>query len=338
MIVIVGIVILIQTRKKQQQALASEPEIPTVPVSEVLPSENPSVPEPALQVPEPQPEEVVEVPASNPDEVVEAQNETAELVEDAGVTSPEAKELIDQAIEARKAGKVIASRDLLNEALKFPLSEAIREEVKTQLSKLSERWLFSRDVLVGDTLTENYRVRPGDLLSRIGDQYKVPYQIIQEINGISRPEQLQAGQNIKVIKGPFNAIVSKSSYTMDLYLQDKFVKSYRVGIGLPERQTPTGLWQVKSGDKLIKPTWTDPDTGRTYIADDPDYPLGSRWIGLEGLEGEAKGRTGFAIHGTKDPESIGTQSSKGCIRLYNGDVIEAFNLLFAGQSLVRVTD
>ncbi|HPY76430.1 MAG TPA: L,D-transpeptidase, partial [Anaerohalosphaeraceae bacterium] len=61
-------------------------------------------------------------------------------------------------------------------------------------------------------------------------------------------------------------------------------------------------------------------------------------IGLEGLEGDAKGRTGFAIHGTKDPETIGTQSSKGCIRLYNGDVIELYNLLFAGYSQVRVAD
>ena len=126
---------------------------------------------------------------------------------------------------------------------------------------------------------------------------------------------------------------------MDLYLQDKYVKSYRVGIGESgRRETPTGLWRVRPGDKLIKPTWTDPDTGRTYVADDPDYPLGSRWIGLEGLEGAAKGRTGFAIHGTKDPETIGTRSSKGCIRLYNGDVIEAYNLLFTGHSLVRVVE
>ena len=59
MIVIVGIVILIQTRKKRQQAVASEPEIPTVSLQEVLPSEDVSSPESALQVPEPQPQEAV---------------------------------------------------------------------------------------------------------------------------------------------------------------------------------------------------------------------------------------------------------------------------------------
>ena len=66
--------------------------------------------------------------------------------------------------------------------------------------------------------------------------------------------------------------------------------------------------------------------------------MGSRWIGLNGLKGDAKDRTGFGIHGTKDPESIGTRSSMGCIRLYNGDVIEVYNLLAAGISDVRVVD
>jgi len=95
---------------------------------------------------------------------------------------------------------------------------------------------------------------------------------------------------------------------------------------------------VESDGKLIKPTWTDPDTGSTYVGDDPDYPLGSRWIALEGLEGAATGRTGFAIHGTKDPESIGTRSSRGCIRLYNGDVVEVYNLLYNGISEVLIMD
>jgi lipoprotein-anchoring transpeptidase ErfK/SrfK len=159
-----------------------------------------------------------------------------------------------------------------------------------------------------------------------------------QINGISRPELLRAGQNIKVINGPFNAVVYKNSFVMDVYLQNKYVKTYRVGLGRQEYETPNGRWRVEAGGKLIKPTWTDPDTGRTYVGDDPDYPLGSRWIALEGLDDEAKGRTGFAIHGTKDPESIGTRSSRGCIRLFNGDAIEVYNLLYGGISEVLVKD
>ena len=73
-------------------------------------------------------------------------------------------------------------------------------------------------------------------------------------------------------------------------------------------------------------------------SDDPDYPLGSRWIALEGISGEAKGRSGFAIHGTKIPEEIGTAGSRGCIRLYNSDAILVYNLLTPGLSRVEVVD
>jgi len=88
----------------------------------------------------------------------------------------------------------------------------------------------------------------------------------------------------------------------------------------------------------MKPVWTDPSTGKTYYPEDQDYPLGSRWIGLDGIEGGAEGRTGFAIHGTKDPDEIGTAGSQGCIRLHNGDVILAYKLLAPIHSLVRVEE
>jgi len=159
-----------------------------------------------------------------------------------------------------------------------------------------------------------------------------------EVNKISRPELLKAGETIKVIHGPFHVRVYRSTFTMDLYLQETFVRSFRVGIGMPGRETPTGLWRVKPGGKMISPKWTDPDTHKTYTAKDPDYPLGSRWIALEGISGEAKDRTGFAIHGTKKPEEIGTAGSRGCIRLYNGDAILVYNLLTPGLSRVEIVD
>ena len=158
------------------------------------------------------------------------------------------------------------------------------------------------------------------------------------LNNIKDPRSLQAGKNLKVVDGPFRAEVSRSNFTLDIYLGDMFVKTYKVGLGKAQNETPTGLWMVKRGGKLIKPTWTDPDTGKVYVADSPDYPLGSRWIALYGLEGDAKDRTGFAIHGTKEPETIGTRSSRGCIRLHNGEVVEVFNMLVEVDSTVLVKD
>ncbi|MDD5326212.1 MAG: L,D-transpeptidase family protein [Phycisphaerae bacterium] len=254
--------------------------------------------------------------------------------------NPWVTELITEAmsyLEARPA-KVIDARDRLNDALPQPMSEQQRTFIKGQLSELAEKWLFSRTIYPQDKLTGSYKVKPGELFSTIGNRLKVPYEILVEINKIGRPEALQAGEVIKVINGPFHVRVYRSTFTLDLYLQNTYVRSFPVGLGKPGMETPTGLWAVKVDGKMIAPTWTDPVTGKTYESEAPDYPLGSRWIGLEGLEGEAVGRTGFAIHGTKDPNGIGVAESQGCIRLHNGNAVLMYNLLMPGYSRVEVVE
>jgi len=232
--------------------------------------------------------------------------------------------------------RVIEARDKLNEMLSMTISEEQLSSVKKQLSALSEKWLYGRAIFPDDQLCGLYKVEPGDSLEALGRMFKVPYAIIMRINNISDPRALRAGDTIKVINGPFRCKVYRSTFTMDLHLKDTFVRSFTVGLGKPGRETPTGRWMVKG--KLLSPTWTDPDTGKTYEAEDPDYPLGARWIALEGLDGDAKGRTGFAIHGTKNPEQLGTAGSRGCIRLYNEDVKLVYDLLRVGVSDVVVVE
>jgi LysM repeat protein len=252
--------------------------------------------------------------------------------------NPNAAKLVEEANADLTAGKFIAARDKLNEAVRMLLGSPQQAMVKTKLEQLSKMWLYGKDVLSGDTLTSLYTVRPGDSMEIIGKKFKVPYEFLMEINGIAKPEALNVGQKLKVANGPFNVVVSRSTFTMDIYLQTTYVQSFKVGLGKAESETPTGLWRAALGGKMIKPRWTDPKTGKTYKGDDPDYPLGSRWIAIDGIEGNAKGRKGFAIHGTKDPETIGTKSSQGCIRLFNGEAIMVYNMMMPGFSEVRVVD
>ena len=255
-------------------------------------------------------------------------------------STPESTTLINEVttyINA-KPPRIIDARDGLNKTLSIPMTQRQLAFVKGQLSKLSKKWLFSRSVSPRDKLCTHYKVKQGDQFRTIGRKFKVPYGILMQINNISNPRTLQAGETIKVINGPFHCRVYRSTFTMDLYLQDTFVRSFSVGLGRPGTETPTGRWVVKSGGKLISPAWTDPITSKTYEAEDPDYPLGSRWIGLEGIEGAAKDRTGFAIHGTRNPEEVGTAGSRGCIRLYNNDAILVYDLLMAGLSQVIVVE
>ncbi len=234
--------------------------------------------------------------------------------------------------------QIIKARDELNEMLSMPMSRQQLSFIKKQLSELSKKWLFSRAVFADDNLCDRYKVKPADKLQFLGKRFNVPYGIIMQMNRISDPRALRAGSGIKVINGPFHCKIYRSTFTMDLYLQDTFVRSFTIGLGKPGMETPTGRWVVKPTGKLLSPTWTDPDTGKRYEAQDPGYPLGTRWIGLEGVEGEAKGRTGFAIHGTKDPQELVTAQSRGCIRLFNTDVELVYDLLRAGVSQVVIVD
>jgi len=255
-----------------------------------------------------------------------------------GLAGPQVMALLKEAQKDIDETKFIGARDILNDVLNMAMDANLREQVKKQMSSLANEWLFSRTVHFGDNLCSTYKVQPGDILANIATKYKVPYQFLMEINNIRSEKSLQAGQVIKTVNGPFHAIVYRSSFIMDLYLQNVYVKSYRVGLGKDGHETPPGLWRAKIGGKLIKPTWTDPETGKTYHANDPDYPLGSGWIELEGIDSRTRGIEGIAFHGTKDEATIGTKSSRGCIRLYNGELVELYDMFEPGHSELRVVD
>jgi LysM repeat protein len=255
-------------------------------------------------------------------------------------TNPETEAVIAEAMALVRAqpGQVIEARNQLNRVLEMPLMLEQREAVKNEMAKLASEWLFGPAAFAGDTLCDTYVVRRGDLLDVIRRRFKVPYEFLMQINAIPRPQALQAGRALKIVKGPFHGRIYRSQFVLDLYLQDTYVRSFKVGLGKPGYETPVGLWRVQENGKLIKPTWTDPDTGRVYEGSDPDYPLGSRWIALDGVSGAAKGRKGFAIHGTKDPKQIGTVGSRGCIRIHDEDVVLVYNLLVPVYSQVEVVN
>lgn len=330
-LIIIAIVIVFWLRTSSDENIsvaaeskAKEKITPVKPAfTEPSPSRSKREPKPAVKI-EPEPE----FPEITLDSLGEPNSVTAEEI-------AKAMKCLEQGQDG-----IIEARDRLNETLSMPMNNRQLAFVKKQLSNLSIKWLFSRTVFPKDRLCSLYKVQPGDQLRVIGKKHKIPFEILLEINNIDNPRNLRAGDTIKVINGPFHARIYRSTFSMDLYLQNTFVRNFFVGLGKPGRETPTGLWIVEPGGKLIKPTWTDPDTGKTYDAESPDYPLGSRWIRLKGLKGEAVGRTGIAFHGIRDEDFavIGKSGSRGCIRLHNGDAKLIYNLLAPGHSQVAIQD
>ncbi len=241
-------------------------------------------------------------------------------------------------IKAADAGKVIEARNLLSESVASGLPWETEKLARTRLNDLARLWLFTKNIYDNDPHCLRYKVQSGDYLSTIGQKFGVPYQFLMRINGISRATNLRADENIKVIKGPFMAVADRTKFILTLYLDDVIAFTWQISTGREGRSTPTGKWMVTKGKKLLNPEWTDPDTGKTFLPDDPDNPLGERWIGIHGIEGAALGRTGFGIHGTIEPKKIGQPASRGCIRLRNQDVELVYDMLAEGQSVVTIKD
>jgi len=244
------------------------------------------------------------------------------------------------AIEAARklydAGKVLEARQELNALLGKTLRESEETEARTLLARIADETIFGKRNVPGDPLVEYYTIQSGDRLIKIAPKYDVPHEIIMVVNGITDAGKIREGQKLKVPRGPFNVKIYKSKFRIDVYLQDVYVRSYRVGLGT-ENGTPEGKWRVKN--RLTNPTYYPPASSpikRVVPPDDPANPLGEHWIGLEGVEGDAVGHEGYGIHGTIEPESVGKAVSLGCIRMHNEDVAFLYKLLLEKRSTVTI--
>jgi nucleoid-associated protein YgaU len=239
-------------------------------------------------------------------------------------------------------GQLVAARAQLSALLRSgSLTDSEAAQARGVLTDISDDLVFSKKITSDDHFVIEYIVRGGDTLSGIVSKMglQVDWRFIQRINDIASASSIRPGQNLKLVTGPFHAKVNKSTYRIDLFQGDGedqvFVRSYRVGLGEFD-STPVGLFKVRRSSKLVNPTWINPRTREFYSADNPENPIGERWIGLEGVEERTKDLSGLGIHGTIEPNTIGTQASMGCIRMGVDDVAQVYEMLSESVSIVEI--
>jgi LysM repeat protein len=220
----------------------------------------------------------------------------------------EAQALIDE-------GDDIEAHKLLSKwYFEYPTA---RPAFQKSLDELSDRLFFQPQPFYHPP----YVVQSGDLLQKIAAKHKLSWQYLSRVNKVD-PKKIRAGQKLKVMQGPFAAVVDLSDFELTIHCRNRYVRKYRIGTGKGQ-STPIGEFVVK--EKLENPKYWGPN-GDVREADDPLNPLGERWIDIG---------DGFGIHGTIEPDSIGKCESRGCIRLLNADVAEVYDLLVVG-STVRI--
>ncbi len=103
------------------------------------------------------------------------------------------------------------------------------------------------------------------------------------------------------------------------------VSTYPVGIGTKEQPTPMGHMYVKR--KKFRPIWHVPasiakehrqkgDPLPANVPPGPLNPLGAYALYLS--------KSGYLVHGTNKPASIGLRATHGCVRLYPEDIKHLF--------------
>ncbi len=121
-----------------------------------------------------------------------------------------------------------------------------------------------------------------------------------------------------------------------LYLSLEGGKAMRYDVGVGREGFG---WQGRAhiGRRAEWPSWTPPaamlkrrpDLPKTMVGG-IDNPLGARAMYLYNNHGD----TMYRIHGTNEPDTIGQAVSSGCIRLLNEDIVDLYERVKIGATVV----
>lgn len=129
-------------------------------------------------------------------------------------------------------------------------------------------------------------------------------------------------------------VLRQDDHELDLYEDGRRVGTWDVAVGEAASgyPTPTGLHEITK--KRPNPTWVNPDPNGwgsgmpKRIGPGPDNPLGVRALNWSA--------PAIRFHGTANLSSIGTDASKGCVRLSNDDIVHVYDRVETGAKIVSL--
>lgn len=219
------------------------------------------------------------------------------------------------------AGNIEKAREACRKVLVDFSSSPVVEDARKELGEINFQLLYSSPA---GEISGEYTVKAGDSLTSIASRFKSNPELLRKMNRMEG-NLIRPGQKLRVPRHQFEVVVNKSQNTLMLIYGGEFFKMYSVGTG-KEGSTPEGVFKITT--RLIDPPWYH--GGELIPPDDPRNILGSRWMGFSDPYAD------YGIHGTTEPETIGSQSSAGCIRMHNGEVKELFDLLPRGTKVTVV--
>lgn len=148
-----------------------------------------------------------------------------------------------------------------------------------------------------DLLLPPHVVAQGETLLSIAAPLAVPWQLLAKINGVADPARLVPGESLKLIRGPFDAVVSVSRRRLSLKVGGNYAGSFpvvvgrqireRIGSALPVVAVQSGDVPAEQSGPTAQVAWSQPGPMSIGLAD------------------------GLAIEGVADPSSVSEDTIPG---------------------------
>ncbi len=235
-----------------------------------------------------------------------------------------AQQLFTRAQSLATAGKFEEASRLLGEVIATTADENLKSNALRVQGRMNMNLFLSA---TPTSWKKTYVIQPGDSLDKIARLNKTTVDLIRKINGVEGT-LIYPGQRLLIPAAPFVVQVDKSTKTLDLTMSGKLFKRYVVGLGV-NGKTPAGTF--KTVVHQTNPDWTPPGGGIIPFGD-PRNELGTRWMSIQ--DSTRPDIQGFGIHGTSSRDSIGAETSNGCVRMLNEEVEELFMLIPRGTEVV----
>ena len=310
--------------KPEELSVPDLPPLPTFPESETASSvpETPSAPaatEPPLDQPQ------TESTASSPAPTAPAAPEFAPVAASAPPAAPPQQTSLYSSTRltvqsALDRGELSQGLLLLSDWYGDPsLTPEETQEVGNLLSQLAGSVIYSRE----HRLEAPYMVQAGEGLRSIAQKYQIPWQLLAKINGISDPDGLQPGQELKVVRGPFSAMIDLSERRLTLMLNRRYAGQFPLEID-PATSVEEGHWLVNQ--KLMTPA----EIGMP--GNSPTTPTENRSIMLHSVN--AGSNQIVLIRGSNGGGPSSTDPAGRVLRMKSADVGDVYDILSLGS---RVT-
>jgi hypothetical protein len=182
------------------------------------------------------------------------------------------------------------------------------QRLEDLLGQLAGTVIYSQQ----DLLLPPYVVQQGETLLSIAAPLAVPWQLLAKINGVSDPARLVPGETLKLVRGPFDAVVSVSRRRLSLQVGGNYAGSFPVVVGRQIRErvgSAVPVVAIEPGDAPAEQT--GPATQVAWAQP------GSKSIGLA---------DGLAIESVADPATV------------SEDSIPATSLIVADRDIAELAD